>query len=90
MVFSSLICCAILQTDSPGFQDTALVCKGSLNNDSLRHGVWVCYKSGIPVSKERYKNGKLLTRLRFNDKGELIETVDRKGRRKTYKPCGCH
>lgn len=90
MWICGFICSTLISCQSGTDKDSTFYCRGKMNRDSLQHGVWVCWKGDRLVSKERYRNGKLITRMRFNEKGELIETRDRKGRIKTYKPCGCH
>ena len=67
----------------------SLVCKGSFVRDSLKHGVWVCRAKGYVAIRSTYKLGKLIHYTKFNAKGDIIETRNKKGKIKYYKPCGC-
>jgi antitoxin component YwqK of YwqJK toxin-antitoxin module len=67
----------------------SLVCSGAYKQDSLKHGVWICKSAGRIVRKERYQNGKLISYMRFDERGQMVETRNRKGKVKHYKPCGC-
>lgn len=69
-------------------EDT-LSCKGKYDKDSLKHGIWVCRKGEMPISKERYKHGKLITYIKFNEKGKMEETMNRRGKVRKIKDCGC-
>ena len=71
------------------FANDSTVCKGKYTNDSLKHGVWVCQKGNIILKKEHYKNGVLCSYIFFNEKGQMVETKNKKGKIKKYKPCGC-
>lgn len=87
----ALLLCALLHAPAHrplNTQDSA-VCTGKFSRDSLKEGVWVCRIGKRVLSKERYNNGKLQTYIRFNEKGQIIETRNRKGKVKTYNPCGC-
>lgn len=66
-----------------------LNCTGAFKQDSLKHGVWICRSEGRIVRKERYQNGKLISFMRFDERGQIVETRNRRGRVKHYKPCGC-
>ncbi len=66
-----------------------LSCSGAYKEDSLKHGVWVCKSDGRIVRKERYQNGKLVSYIRFDQRGQIVETRNRRGKVKHYKPCGC-
>lgn len=68
----------------------SVVCKGTYTKDSLKNGVWVCrYTDGRIQKKEHYKQGKLVSYMIFDNKGQIIETRNKRGKVKTYKPCGC-
>ncbi len=70
-------------------KNDSLVCTGQYNKDSLKNGVWLCKNGKKIIKKERYKNGILSTYILFNEKGEIIETRNKKGVIKKYNPCGC-
>ncbi len=65
------------------------LCFGAYKQDSLKHGVWVCRSEGRIVRKERYQNGKMISYMRFDERGQIVETRNRRGKVKHYKPCGC-
>jgi hypothetical protein len=67
----------------------SLACQGKFNANGQKHGLWACREAGRVVRKENYKNGVLTSYTIFNDKGEVIETRNRKGRIRKYTPCGC-
>ncbi len=67
----------------------SLACEGKLNKRGQKHGSWNCKKDGKAVRREMYKNGELKGYIIFNDKGEVIETRNRRGKVKKYTPCGC-
>lgn len=69
--------------------EDSIQCSGKFNHKSEKHGVWICKKNQILVKKERYKNGTLITYFLFNEKGEIIETRNKKGKIKKFNPCGC-
>ena len=71
------------------FATDSTFCKGKYTSDSLKYGVWVCQKGNIILKKEHYKNGVLSSYILFNDKGQMVETKNKKGKIKKYKPCGC-
>lgn len=64
-------------------------CEGKFNNKGEKHGMWACRNGGRVVRKENYRNGVLKSYTIFNEKGEVIETRNRKGKVKKYTPCGC-
>lgn len=78
-LFSFLI---VLKGDS-------LQCSGSYIQDSLKHGDWVCKNGNRIIRKEKYKNGVLISYIVFDNKGKIIETRNKKGKIRKYKPCGC-
>ncbi len=68
----------------------SLSCTGKYNKAQQKHGTWVCRDtSGKIVRSERYKHGKMMNYILFNDKGRIIETRDKKGKVRKYNPCGC-
>ena len=67
----------------------SLECTGSYVQDTLKHGVWVCRIKGYVAQRSTYKLGKLINYTKFNAKGDIIETRNKKGKTKLYKPCGC-
>ncbi len=69
--------------------EDSLNCTGKFNLKNEKNGVWICKKNQKLIKKERYKNGKLLTYILFNEKGEIIETRNKKGKIKKFNPCGC-
>jgi hypothetical protein len=69
--------------------DSAAVCTGKYDKDSLKHGVWVCRKDNHLTLKEKYKHGVLLYYIKFNEKGAIVETRNRKGKINKRNPCGC-
>lgn len=69
--------------------EDSIQCNGKFNHKNEKHGVWVCKNNQTLVKKERYKNGKLVTYILFNEKGEIIETRNKKGKIKKFNPCGC-
>ncbi|MBI1223365.1 MAG: hypothetical protein GC180_12230 [Bacteroidetes bacterium] len=55
----------------------------------LRHGTFKEYDmAGLLILKAHYKNGKLLWMQRYAN-GKIIEYIDRKGRVRKAKSCGC-
>jgi hypothetical protein len=64
-------------------------CEGSYNSSGKKEGIWLCKKDGKIYRKERYKKGELLTYMLYNEKGQLIETRNKKGKVRKYNPCGC-
>lgn len=86
-----LLLCVLMHTPSvmtAGGLDSS-VCTGKFSRDSLKEGVWVCRIGKRVLSKERYSKGRLQTYIRFNEKGQIIETRNRRGKVKTFNPCGC-
>lgn len=69
-------------------KDSTIVCDGKIINGN-KEGLWKCVQNNKVVKKEIYKNGVLKTYSIYNQKGEVIETRDKKGRIRNYKPCGC-
>jgi len=67
----------------------SLVCQGKYSHDTLKNGIWVCRSGKIVRKKEHYKNGVLTSYILFNEKGQMVETKNRKGKIKKYNPCGC-
>ncbi len=81
----SLFC---IQNTFANTQDSSIICEGKTINGN-KDGVWKCFQNNKVVKKETYKNGVLKTYSVYNQKGEVIETRDKKGRIRNYKPCGC-
>ncbi len=67
----------------------SLQCSGSYSKDSVKNGIWLCRKGNMILRKERYVKGILSTYIIYNEKGQIIETRNKRGKVKTYKPCGC-
>ncbi len=67
----------------------SLSCEGKLNKKGEKHGIWACRKDNKVVRREQYRNGVLKGYVIFNEKGEVIETRNKKGKVKKYTPCGC-
>jgi hypothetical protein len=67
----------------------SLSCEGRHNRKGEKNGVWACKKNGQLVKREKYKNGVLKGYVIFNEKGQVIETRNRRGKVKKYNPCGC-
>lgn len=65
------------------------ICKGKYDKDSLKHGVWKCSVLNKTIKTMRYKHGNLQNWILYNAKGEIIETRNKKGKIRQYKPCGC-
>lgn len=70
-------------------QATVDTCTGKFDKSGKKHGIWSCCKEGYVSAREKYRHGKLLSIIRFNEKGVIIETVDKKGRVRKNKSCGC-
>lgn|GEM_PF-1313054 len=83
------IALAFVFTSQLAAASDTLNCSGLYKQDSLKHGVWVCRSQGRIVRKERYQNGKLISYMRFDERGQIVETRNRRGKVKHYKPCGC-
>lgn len=71
------------------YAQDSTTCEGKFDSDNKKHGLWVCRSGGKVVKTERYRHGVLRTYIIYNDKGEAIETRDRKGKVRTLNPCGC-
>ncbi|NQW43023.1 MAG: hypothetical protein HQ463_06290 [Bacteroidetes bacterium] len=67
--------------------DTA--CIGKLDKKNQKQGLWKCKVNSKLIKTERFKHGLLVSWIVFNAKGEIIETRDKKGTIRKYKPCGC-
>jgi antitoxin component YwqK of YwqJK toxin-antitoxin module len=79
----------LLTTQMAWGSDT-LSCNGTLDKDGKKHGVWLCKNnSGQLLKKERYKHGELSTWMLFNNKGQMVQSRNRKGKIRKYNPCGC-
>lgn len=87
--FKKLFCFFLLFQGCLAFANDSTVCKGKYGTDSLKQGVWVCRKGDIVLKKEHYNNGVLSSYILFNEKGQMVETKNRKGKIKKYNPCGC-
>ncbi len=69
---------------------TGLVIKLEKYKNGLACGTWLYYnKNGSVIKKEKYKRGLLRYTLLLNEKGQLLESIDRKGKHRMYKPCNC-
>jgi hypothetical protein len=76
-------------TVSSVFANDSIFCTGKYDSDSLKHGIWVCRKNNHLTLKEKYKHGKLLYYIKFNEKGSIVETRNKKGKVNKRNPCGC-
>lgn len=71
------------------YESGALKVKGQYK-DSLKHGIWkTYYESGKRSSKEKYRKGVRLYKLKYNSKGKLIIITDKKGVERKVEGCGC-
>ncbi len=84
-----LICIGFLFLGLEAWANDSLVCEGKYTNDSVKNGIWVCRSGKIVRKKEHYKNGVLVSYILFNEKGQMVETKNRKGKIKKFNPCGC-
>lgn len=58
--------------------------------DSLKHGDWFYYRTSGKLEKhERWKRGKIVFTVFYNERNKRTEYIDSKGVRKKYKGCGC-
>lgn len=64
-------------------------CTGKYNKEGQKQGVWICRDGKRVVKRERYKNGRLSSYIIYDRKGNIIETMDRKGRVRKFSGCGC-
>ncbi len=70
--------------------DDSLSCQGKFDKSNAKHGIWKCKNStGKVVKSENYKHGSLIGYTLYNDKGQIIETRNRKGKIRKFNPCGC-
>jgi hypothetical protein len=81
---SLLLFCA-----TQAYGSDSLTCTGKLNKKGEKHGSWVCRNDNRVVRSEQYRNGVLKSYIIYNEKGQIIETRDRKGKTRKYNPCGC-
>lgn len=65
-------------------------CTGQYDNNKQKHGLWICRDNKHVIKKEHYRHGVLKSYILYNEKGEMIETMNRRGKVKKYTPCGCH
>ncbi len=72
-----------------GYASDSLVCEGKYDRLGQKHGMWACKKGNYVHSREKYHHGVLKTYIIYNDKGQVLETRNRKGRIRKYNPCGC-
>lgn len=57
--------------------------------NGVRHGTWIVKnKEGRIVLKTRYKKGRRLWQFTYVN-NKVVESIDRKGRVKKVKDCGC-
>lgn len=80
---------SVNQSWAPNHQADSSHCSGKFDKDSLRHGVWVCRYNKKVIKREKFKHGRSLGYILYNDKGRMIESSDRKGKVRKYKDCGC-
>lgn len=81
---------SLLFSFSPAHADDSVsVCNGRFDKDSLKHGIWICRKNNYISLKEKYKHGKLIYYVKFNEKGDIVETRNKKGKVIKNNPCGC-
>lgn len=64
-------------------------CSGKHNKAGQKQGVWICRDGKRVVKRERYKDGKLSSYIIYDPKGNIIETMDRKGKVRKFSGCGC-
>ena len=54
-------------------------------------GIWNYYApTGYLERRERYRKGQLVFTWHYNEEGRLSESVNKSGKRKQHKSCGCH
>lgn len=59
--------------------------------EGTKCGIWKFFHpTGVILRREKYKNGELAFTWIYNDKGQLIESINKKGKHKKYKACNCH
>ncbi|MDX5320797.1 MAG: hypothetical protein LPK45_06825 [Bacteroidota bacterium] len=57
--------------------------------DGQRHGMFKEYDAqGLLLTKAKYKRGRLIWMQRYEN-GKIVEYIDRKGKRRKAKDCGC-
>lgn len=84
-----LVLISFISTQIAWGNDT-LSCHGALDKQGKKHGVWLCKNnSGQLFKKERYRHGALSTWMLFNNKGQMVQSRNRKGKIRKYNPCGC-
>lgn len=64
-------------------------CTGQFDAQSKKHGLWICRSGNRVVKKVYYRHGELKSYILYNEKGEIIETRNKRGKVKKYTPCGC-
>lgn len=69
-------------------QDSSF-CSGKLDKDSMKHGVWICTRNGKVIKREKFKHGRSKGYIKFNEKGDIIETQSKNGIIKKRNDCGC-
>jgi hypothetical protein len=84
-----LICIGFLFLGLEAWASDSLACQGKYGIDKLKNGIWICRSGKIVRKKEHYKNGVLVSYILFNEKGQMVETKNRKGKIKKFNPCGC-
>ncbi len=67
----------------------SVVCSGNYVQDTLKHGIWICRTPKYVLQRSTYRYGQLIDYTKFNAKGDIIETRNKKGKVKHYNPCGC-
>jgi hypothetical protein len=79
----TLLCCYHIHAAD------SLSCTGRFDKKGVKHGKWACRNSQHVVRTEQYRHGMLIGYTVFNDKGDIVETRNRKGVVKKFNPCGC-
>jgi antitoxin component YwqK of YwqJK toxin-antitoxin module len=58
--------------------------------NGIRHGTWKYFEPNGNLSRKiKYKNGTRIWESFYKD-NKLIETIDKRGRKKIVRDCGCH
>lgn len=87
---SSIIGLFLFFNTSVKANDTTTICTGKLDKNGNKAGYWICKKNGLMIKKERYKSNQLISYMRFDKDGKIIETMNKKGKIKKYSSCGCY
>jgi hypothetical protein len=89
MMYRQFFIAIVLLCSVQAFASDSLACTGKYNKKGEKHGTWACRKDNHVVRREQYKNGMLKGYVIFNEKGQVVETRDRKGKVRKFNPCGC-